>query len=422
MHKSVKTPNQPVQQPVQWKEILDYTKEMEVKGGLHVILKVDCSLLPSRAHRDVVQRTAKIIANRLRLFCSDEKISFGVYIAGDDEIIVQLPSALERERALSLICKTGYIEFKVVSDDAEKIRQVLKGNTPQGYELKYLNGQPLLLGKETSLTDVSFKNVFVQVERQFSQTTVVLEFDSKGTQIFSNVTAANVGKRLAVLLDGKVVSTPIIREVISSGQVHISGFSVEEANDISVILKGGALPAVVMIEEERTVSGIIGFDLQRPSGVIAEVRFFAPISIQKLKENLHSQGISSYIQMLDEKELYYLFWLKADAGQAKKVIKDLTRSNTGEIFRMETISERIKPDLERESISESESSQFSRTGIKEEVVNKITITLLTRDIPDSDYFVERSKVFKTPFDMFWATTNNRYFAKYNIISVDPVSG
>jgi len=78
---------------------------------------------------------------------------------------------------------------------------------------------------------------------------------------FANLTATNVGKRLAIVLDGKVVSAPVIREAIPSGQAQISGnFTVNDANDLSVILRAGALPAPVIVEEERTVGPLLGAD------------------------------------------------------------------------------------------------------------------------------------------------------------------
>lgn len=151
------------------------------------------------------------------------------------------------------------------------------GDIVPGYELKYLEGErggrePLLVAKEASLTGDTIVNAKTEFSsRGFGEPYVSLTLNPKGAQVFANVTATNVGKRLAIVLDGKVVSAPVIREAIPSGQAQISGnFTVNEANDLSVILRAGALPAPVVVEEERTVGPLLGVDSIK-SGIRATV-------------------------------------------------------------------------------------------------------------------------------------------------------
>ncbi len=143
----------------------------------------------------------------------------------------------------------------------------LESELVPGYELKYLEGErggrePILVAKEASMTGDLLVNAKTEFSsRGFGEPYVSLTLNSKGAELFANVTATNVGKRLAIVLDGKVVSAPVIREAIPSGQAQISGnFSVNEANDLSVILRAGALPAPVIVEEERTVGPLLGAD------------------------------------------------------------------------------------------------------------------------------------------------------------------
>jgi SecD/SecF fusion protein len=152
-------------------------------------------------------------------------------------------------------------------EPAAPAKEEVKGEIPEGYELKYLDGErggrePLLVEKNASLTGNLLVNAKTEFSsRGFGEPYVSLTLNPKGAQIFANVTAANVGKRLAIVLDGKVVSAPVIREAIPSGQAQISGnFTVNEANDLSVILRAGALPAPVIVEEERTVGPLLGAD------------------------------------------------------------------------------------------------------------------------------------------------------------------
>ncbi len=239
---------------------------LDLQGGMHVVLKVDMAQLPADARKDAVERAILIIRNRV------DKLGVGemsVLRQGKDHIIVQLPGVTERERALSMISQAAHLEFKLVSDNVDDLKNALDNKPVEGYELKYLESErgggerlPLLVAKEASLsgaTIVKAKTDFSS--RNFGEPYVSLSLNATGAQLFANVTATNVGKKLAIVLDGKVVSAPVIREAIPSGQAQISGnFTVEEANDLSNMLESGALPAPVMVEEERTVGPLLGAD------------------------------------------------------------------------------------------------------------------------------------------------------------------
>lgn len=237
---------------------------LDLQGGMHVVLKVDTSKLPVDARKDAVERAMEIIRNRVDQFGVGE---MSIQRQGKDNIIVQLPGVTDRERALEIIGKTAHLEFKIVSDNADNLKKAINNEPVDGYELKYLEGEragrePLLLEKQASLTGDLLVNAKTEFSSSgFGEPYVSLTLNSKGAQIFANVTATNVGKRLAIVLDGKVVSAPVIREAIPSGQAQISGnFAVDQANDLAVILRAGALPAPVVVEEERTVGPLLGAD------------------------------------------------------------------------------------------------------------------------------------------------------------------
>ena len=237
---------------------------LDLQGGMHVVLRVDTSKVPADTRKDAVDRAIEVIRNRIDQFGVGE---MSITKQGKDNIVVQLPGVTDRERALELIGKTAHLEFRIVSDNAENLKKAIANEPVEGYELKYMEGErggrePLLLEKEASLTGDTLVNAKTEFSsRGFGEPYVSLTLNSKGAQIFANVTATNVGKRLAIVLDDKVVSAPVIREAIPSGTAQISGnFSVEQANDLSVILRAGALPAPVVVEEERTVGPLLGAD------------------------------------------------------------------------------------------------------------------------------------------------------------------
>lgn len=235
---------------------------LDLQGGMHLVLKVDTSSLSSEAKEDAVDRALEVIRNRIDEFGVREP---SIQKQGEDEIVVQLPGITDRDRAVSLIGKTALLEFKLVNSDPEQVKQAQAGNIPEGYELKYVekeDNEPLLLEKTAALTGEGLSNADVRFDQShLNEPVVTLKFNAEGSQKFAQITANNIGKRLAILLDGKVQSAPRIREEIPSGEAVITGtFSIEEAQDLSLVLRVGALPAPMYIEEERTVGPLLGQD------------------------------------------------------------------------------------------------------------------------------------------------------------------
>ena len=234
---------------------------LDLQGGMHLLLKVDTSHLAGQAKLDACDRALEVIRNRIDEFGVRET---SIQKQGEDEIVVQLPGVTDRQRAIDLIGKTAMLEFKLVSSEADKLKDAVAGTVPQGYELKYTSdeNEPLLLEKQAVLVGDSLTNASVRFDQsQFNEPIVVLQFNAAGAKKFAEITAANVGKRLAIVLDGKVQSAPRIREAIPSGEAVISGrFDAQVAQDLALVLRVGALPAPMHVEEERTVGPLLGQD------------------------------------------------------------------------------------------------------------------------------------------------------------------
>ncbi len=234
---------------------------LDLKGGMHLVLRVDTSKLSDEAKKDATDRALEVIRNRIDEFGVREPV---IQKQGDDVIVVQLPGVTDRQRALELIGKTAFLEFKLVLDDVEKTKQAVAGTIPEGYDLKNTgdDNEPLLLEKNAVLTGEALKTAFVKFSSsQFNEPVVALQFNPDGARKFAEITEKNVGKRLAIVLDGKIKTAPRIREAIPSGEAEISGrFSVEEAQDTALVLRVGALPAPMYVEEERTVGPLLGQD------------------------------------------------------------------------------------------------------------------------------------------------------------------
>ena len=185
-------------------------------------------------------------------------------------ILIQLPGIKDPERALDLIGKTALLEFKLVDED-HSVEAAVRGEVPPGSEILYKTDAdpdsgktgkiPFLLKKRTLMTGEYVTDARVQIDSQYGEPYVSLSFDARGARLFERITEANVGKRLAIVLDNNVYSAPVIQEVISGGKAQITGrFTTEEARDLAIVLRAGALPAPVKILEERTVGPSLGKD------------------------------------------------------------------------------------------------------------------------------------------------------------------
>jgi len=222
-----------------------------------------------------VEHSVETIRNRVDQFGVAEP---EIIQEGDNRILVQLPGIKDPERAKNLIGKTALLEFKIV-DEENSLDEALRGNIPEGSVIAYgtredkASGQrgqvPYLLKNKTLLTGASLETAKVQISDRFGEPHVSIKFNSQGASDFDRITNENVRKRLAIVLDGVVHSAPVIQERISGGQAQITGnFTMDEARDLAIVLRAGALPAPVNILEERTVGPSLGSDSIR-QGIIA---------------------------------------------------------------------------------------------------------------------------------------------------------
>lgn len=177
------------------------------------------------------------------------------------------------KRAKALIGQTAQLEFRLV-DDSVSVSDALANGPPRGSEILYGKkkidratgkeiGQPVpyVISKRVMLTGEVVTNALMSVDTNRAEYYVLMEFDSRGKNIFAELTADSVGKRLAIILDGVVQSAPVIREAIPGGRASISGtFTRNEARDLAIALRSGSLPAPVEVMHEIEVGATLGED------------------------------------------------------------------------------------------------------------------------------------------------------------------
>lgn len=187
-----------------------------------------------------------------------------------NRILIQLPGVKDPDRAISLLGKTARLEFKMV-DETANVQDAIAGNLPEGTQLLYernvnrstgaVTETPLVVIDKTVLTGDLLSDANVRIDTRFNEPYVSIDFNAVGAKRFDQITAANIGKRMAIVLDGTIYSAPVIRERIAGGSAQISGsFSSQEATDLAIILRAGSLPAPVNILENRTVGPSLGQD------------------------------------------------------------------------------------------------------------------------------------------------------------------
>ena len=230
----------------------------------------------SQLRDDAIRQGLETIRNRIDQFGVSEPT---ITRQGADQILIQLPGVQDPARAKALIGKTALLEFKLL-DEKTPIDQALAGHLPDTSEVLYgreIDKQtkaerriPYVVQKRTLLTGAELTRAEVSADpNSMGNWQVAIEFTSTGTRIFGEVTEQNVGRRLAIILDGTVYSAPRINERIPGGRAVITGqFTVEDARDLAIVLRAGALPAPVTILEERTVGPSLGADSIR-KGLIA---------------------------------------------------------------------------------------------------------------------------------------------------------
>ena len=197
---------------------------------------------------------------------------------GQDRVLVQLPGLKDPERIKALLGRTAKMTFHLV-DEKTPVADARRGRMPPGSMLVPSaddvdpQGNPVLYVVRKRVSISGDRLVDAQPSFQQNQPVVSFRFDTLGGKKFGDLTSENVNNRLAILLDGKVISAPVIRSPILGGSGIITGrFTTEEVNDLALLLRAGALPAPMTILEERSVGPSLGADSVR-AGEIAAVSY-----------------------------------------------------------------------------------------------------------------------------------------------------
>jgi len=232
---------------------INYEKEINLKlgldlqGGTHLVYEGDLKDIDADAAKDAMNSVRDVIERRVNAFGVSEPL---VQVSGNNRIIVELPGVKDINEAIKLIGQTPFLEFREENPTPPEVTPDADGNVT-------LEADDLFL--PTELTGKQLKRATLAFDPNTGVPEVQLAFDAEGTKLFADLTARNVGKRIAILLDGQVLSAPTVQTSITNGIAVITGqFTVQEARELITRLNSGALPVPIKLISQENVGATLG--------------------------------------------------------------------------------------------------------------------------------------------------------------------
>ncbi len=248
---------------------------LDLSGGSHLIYKADVSQVASGEVDNSMDALRDVIERRVNLFGVSEplvQIQKSSFISGGEEkLIVDLPGITDVDEAVKMIGQTPLLEFKI--ENTQAVQDAVVGEDGQ------VNLDLSQAFTSTELTGKYLKRAVLDFDQNTREPRVSLQFDETGTKLFAEITKANVGKMVAIYLDGAPVSTPVVREEILNGEAVISGnFNPTEAKQLVGRLNSGALPVPITLISKQTIGATLG-DSAIHAGVKAAIIGFLLIAL-----------------------------------------------------------------------------------------------------------------------------------------------
>lgn len=248
---------------------------LDLKGGTHLVYKADTAALPAGEVKESMSALRDVIERRVNLFgvaeplVQTEESSFVTKGGSEERLIVELPGLTDTEEAVKMIGQTPVLEFKTARPDAERDKilaaqkkiqefQVALGSTTGNIPLDLTALEdPYFI--TTELTGRYLDKAALEFDPTVGTPVVSLVFDDEGAAMFEKMTQENVGKQIAIYLDGSPISAPQVREAITGGKAQISGdFKVDEAKELVGRLNAGALPVPIELLSAQTIGAGLG--------------------------------------------------------------------------------------------------------------------------------------------------------------------
>ncbi len=235
---------------------LPFRLGLDLQGGTHLIYEANLSDIEEKERKDSMDGIRDVIERRVNIFGVTEPLVQINRVKDSFRLIVELPGVKDIHQAINMIGETPYLEFKE-ERTPEEIEDILKRQEEGDEEAQELD--PYF--KNTLLTGRYLK----KSQLEFDQTTynphIVLEFNDEGAELFGDITSKNIGRRVAIYLDGSPISIPVVQEAITGGRAQITGdFALDEAKQLVQRLNAGALPVKIALISQQSVGASLGED------------------------------------------------------------------------------------------------------------------------------------------------------------------
>ncbi len=223
---------------------------LDLQGGSHLVYKADFKDIPEADRGDSLSAIRDIIERRVNSFGVSEP---QVQVAGSDRVIIELPGIKDVNEAIRQIGQTPYLEFRIENPNPEALTPDEEGVVSIDELAQW--SPTGLSGKQLKKATVDFQGAGAVA----NEAVVRLEFNDEGRQLFSEITSANIGKPIAIILDGQAISAPTVQTAITDGIAIISGqFTVSEAKQLASRLNSGALPVPISLVSQQNVGATLG--------------------------------------------------------------------------------------------------------------------------------------------------------------------
>ncbi len=240
-----------------WISKFPFKLGLDLNGGSHLVYKADVSKVPASEVNGAMDSLKQVIESRINAFGVSEPIVQTETARTTEEtiekLVVELPGVTDVSKAIDLIGKTPVLEFKIEKPEA----QALMAKAEKDAKAEAINMAELFV--DTQLTGRYLQTASVQFDPNTQQPEVLLIFNDEGKKLFAELTQANINKVVAIFLDGKIISAPVVRTAITDGRAVISGnFNPQEAKELARDLRYGALPVPIELIGTQTIGASLG--------------------------------------------------------------------------------------------------------------------------------------------------------------------
>lgn len=252
---------------------------LDLSGGSHLVYRADLSQIKQSEVTNAMESLRDVIERRVNLFGVSEPIvqveHGGFANQGEERLIIDLPGVTDVSKAIAMIGQTPLLEFKVENPNPIPQNITVDANGTANIDASAMDQQFIA----TPLTGRYLEKAILEFNSDTREPIVSLQFDAEGSKLFEEITRANIGKTVAIFLDGAPISIPVVREAISGGKAQISGnFKPQEARELVGRLNSGALPVPVELISTQTIGASLG-EKAAAAGVKAGAAGFIIVSL-----------------------------------------------------------------------------------------------------------------------------------------------